>query len=316
MKEYIENILHRDVQMEPYDGVERLPLSCRSGYVLSHMTIGGQEALVAAPVEKTPLATLRRQQHQMEIYAGLPCVLYLQNMNYYSRDAMLKEGIPFVWEGHQIYLPFMGTLLDDHPRKPIVVCIRISYLTQKLLLMVLYQTLQQLTVTKAAEILGVSKTSVTRCFDELEALNIPYLTVKSRARTLSADRDKKAMWETIRPVMRNPVITVYALKEQPSIDLPLSGINALSYYSRLDEGEYPTYSVIKKDLDKIDVSGNNLVPAGETPGCLVQKMGYHIPFGVESAVDPLTTALSISEEELTDPRVSMAIDEMLEEYVW
>ena len=100
MKEYIEKILHRDVLIEPYRDVERLPLSYRSGYELSRMTIGGQEALVAVPVEKTPLATLRKQQHQMEIYTGLPCVLYLRDMNYYSRDAMLKEGMPFVWKGH------------------------------------------------------------------------------------------------------------------------------------------------------------------------------------------------------------------------
>ena len=53
MKEYIEKILHRDVLIEPYRDVERLPLSYRSGYELSRMTIGGQQALVAVPVEKT-----------------------------------------------------------------------------------------------------------------------------------------------------------------------------------------------------------------------------------------------------------------------
>ena len=221
MKEYIEKILHRDVLIEPYRDVERLPLSYRSGYELSRMTIGGQEALVAVPVEKTPLATLRKQQHQMEIYTGLPCVLYLRDMNYYSRDAMLKEGMPFVWEGHQIYLPFMGTLLDDNPRQAAAAGGQISYLTQKLLLTALYQNWQRVTVTKAAEILDVSKMSITRCFDELEAMSIPYLTVRSRARNLSADKDKKAMWEALRPVMRNPVITAYALKEIPPVVLPM-----------------------------------------------------------------------------------------------
>ena len=38
MKEYIEKILHRDVLIEPYRDVERLPLSYRSGYELSRMT--------------------------------------------------------------------------------------------------------------------------------------------------------------------------------------------------------------------------------------------------------------------------------------
>ena len=316
MKEYIANILHQDVQMEPYRDMERLPLSFRSGYDLSHMTIGRQEAIVAVPTEKIPLATLRKQQHQMEMYTGLPCVIYLRDMNYYSRDVMLKEGIPFVWEGHQIYLPFMGTLLDDNPRQAVATGGQISYLTQKMLLTSLYKSWQRVTVTKAAELLGVSKMSITRCFDELEVMGIPYLMVRSKARNLSADKDKRAMWENLRPVMRNPVITSYALKEMPPVVLPMSGTMALAHYSMLDESEYPIYAITKKELGKIDVSAENLVPPGEIPGCLIQKVGYHIPFGDGAAVDPLTTALSISDEELADPRVSMAIDEMLEKHVW
>jgi hypothetical protein len=33
-------------------------------------------------------------------------------MNYYSRDKMLEEGIPFIWENKQIYMPFLGILLQ------------------------------------------------------------------------------------------------------------------------------------------------------------------------------------------------------------
>lgn len=58
------------------------------------------------------------------------------------------------------------------------------------------------------------------------------------------------------------------------------------------------------------------VPAGEDPACIIQELGYQIPFGNGDAVDPLTVILSISEEAKSDPRVSMAIDEMLEEHVW
>ena len=59
-----------------------------------------------------------------------------------------------------------------------------------------------------------------------------------------------------------------------------------------------------------------LVPDGEDPACIIQELGYQILFGNGDAVDPLTAVLSIREEEKSDPRVSMAIDEMLEEHVW
>lgn len=316
MKEYIEKILHQNVQILPYTDMERLPLSYRSGYDLKLMTIGNQKALVAAPTKKVPLTVLRKQQHQMTVYTGLPCVLYMTNMNYYTRDTMLNEGIAFVWEGHQIYLPFIGVLLDDHPRQVVTTYTHISFLTQKLLLTALYQEWQKVTVTRAAKILNVSKTSITRCFDELEAFNVPYLTVRSRARIFTSDIDKKAMWENLHEILRNPVITSYYLKKMPSKNFPLSGLAALTRYSYLNDGAFPVYAVTKKDLSAAGISFDTLAPAGETPECIIQEVGYQIPFDNGVAVDPLTAVLSISDEEKADPRVSMAIDEMLDTYIW
>lgn len=316
MKEYIEAILHQNIQLIPYEEQYKLPLAYRNAYHLNRMIINGHEALLAAPVEKIPLATLRKQYRQMAVYTGLPCVLYLKETNYYGRDAMLEEGIPFVWEGHQIYLPYIGALLEDQKRPALRSCNQISYLIQKLLLMALYEGWQRITVTKAAEKLGVSKMSITRCFDELEAMDIPYLMVRSRARSISADADKKAMWEKIKPILRNPIITTYALKEKPDIQLPIAGTMALAHYSMLDESNRPTYAITKKNLSEIDLSAGRQTPAGEIPGCTIQEMGYQISFEDGSAVDPLTIVLGMGEEELSDPRVSMAIDEMLEEHVW
>ena len=316
MKDYVEKILHQDVQISPYTDMGRLPLSYRSGYDLNLMTVGGQNALLAAPVEKTPLAALRKQQHQLTIYTGLPCVLYMTDMNYYTRNVMLDEGIPFVWEGHQVYLPFLGVLLDDHKRQAVPTRAQISYLTQKLLLSALYQNWQKVSVTKAAKMLDVSKMSITRCFDELEAFDVPYLTVRSRARSISADADKKTMWENLQGILRNPVIKSYALRKLPDRIFPLSGLTALAHYSMLDDGAFPVYAITKKDLSAAGIFDNMLVPAGEDPACIIQELGYQIPFGNGDAVDPLTVILSISEEEKSDPRVSMAIDEMLEEHVW
>ena len=316
MQEYIEKILHQDVRISPYTDVERLPLSYRSGYDLKLVTIGGQIALLAAPAEKTPLAALRKQQHQLMVYTGLPCVLYMTDMNYYTRDVLLEEGIPFVWEGHQIYLPFIGVLLDDYKRQPITGCAQISYLTQRLLLTALYQGWENVTVTKASKLLNVSKMSVTRCFDELEAFNAPCLTVRSRARSISADTDKKAMWDNLQGILRNPVITSYALNQLPDRNFPLSGLTALAHYSMLDDGAFPVYAITKKDLQAAGITKDMLAPAGEDPACMIQELGYQVPFGSGDAIDPLTVALSISEEEKSDPRVSMAIDEMLETLVW
>ena len=185
-----------------------------------------------------------------------------------------------------------------------------------MLLMALYQGWQRMNVTRVAALLGVSKMSVTRCFDEMEAMNIPYLMIRSRARNISADSDKKMMWETIKPVLRNPVIASFGLKEEPDIMLPMSGTMALAHYSMLDDEKYPILAITKKNLTDMNISGDKITLAGDAPGCVIQELGYYIPFEDSRAVDPLTVALSLSEDELSDPRISMAVDEMLEEHVW
>lgn len=49
---------------------------------------------------------------------------------------------------------------------------------------------------------------------------------------------------------------------------------------------------------------------------MLYEIGYYIEFAEGKAMDPLSIALSLSDEEKEDPRVSMAVDEMLEKYVW
>ena len=54
----------------------------------------------------------------------------------------------------------------------------------------------------------------------------------------------------------------------------------------------------------------------EEPACIIQEVGYILPFGENKAVDPLSLTLMLSEEEIDDPRVESCVEEMLEELVW
>ena len=208
MKEYMEKVLHQDVQLVTFEAGSKLPLTYRRAYNLYRLAINGQEAVLAEPVEGLSLTQLRKHHKQLETITGTACVLYLRDINYYARDKMIEEGIPFVWEDHQIYMPFRGTLVDSNKSRSIPPCEQISFLTQRMLITAIYQRWQKVTVTKASEMLGVTKTSVTRCFDELEALNIPYLKIRSRARQLSMPEDKREAWQELEPILRNPVVAV------------------------------------------------------------------------------------------------------------
>ena len=315
MFEYLENVLHTKLTISNYDNTSGLPLSMTGAYDFYTLKMHNTEMLVAVPKGNTNLAALRKEHKRITALTGQQSVMYLKNMTYYSRDKMIEENIPFVWDRRQIFIPYLGLALDSKARAEIPYCAKISYLTQKLLLTAIYQQWDGVNVTGAAEALGISKMSASRCYDELEAFCIRQLDVKGRSRTLSCG-DKREFWDSIKPILVDPVISSYALREDLGGSYKLSGISALAGYSMLEDDPYPTYGFMKKDIGGLDTSKSALIPQGEVPGCVIDKVGYWIEFGDGKKMDPLSVALSIKDYDRKDPRVEKAIEEMLEEYVW
>jgi len=316
MKEYLEAILHQDVDIYPFTDTGKLPLAYRNRYILSNVVISGQIALLVEPVEHETLSVIKKQHRQLEHYTGLHCILALKDISNYARESMVREGIPFVWKDHQVYLPFLGMLLDTAKSRTLPQCEKISFLTQRLLLTALYQGWEGITVTQAAGMLEVTKAAISHSFNELEAINLPYLSAKNRARKLTIEKNKKIAWKTMKNSLRNPIVATYALKECPSTDLLTAGLTALAGYSLLSEPDYPTFAVSKKAMSSLKITKTMLAVAGDRPACILQETGYHIDFGAGKAIDPLSLVLSLRDEEKEDPRISLAVDEMLERYVW
>lgn len=315
MKEFIEGILHQKTELFPYVETEKLPLTLRAGWDFFVMEIGGCRCLLASPREKCGFVQLKKAQKRLEQLTGLRCVLHLTQLNAYSQERMVEEGIPFVLEGRQVYLPFLGVLLRQNESREPRPCDRISFLTQRLLLTAIYNAWDKVTVTLAADYLKVSKMSVTRCFDEMESLEIPILQKCGRTRQVTCTGDRKEWWAQIRPFLRDPVLREFRLAAEVPETMILSGETALAALSMLEDGTYPTYAVTKAQVGEYGLREMKQVPRNETPGCVIQELGYLIPYLNGRTIDPLTLSL-IMEKEREDPRVDMALDRMLEEYVW
>lgn len=316
MKEYLEQVLHQSMEEMKYGDAGRLPLVCRNSFEFSILRFGKQEFLIAAPIEDMSLTELRKMWFQLERYSGYPCAFYLKKINWYSAPRMVEEGIPFVWENHQVYLPFWGMLLQENTLRMPKKCSKISFLTQKLLLTALYENWKDVSAVQAAKILEVTRMSVIRCYDEIESLGLPFLQSKKRSRLFCAPDNKKEMWETMLPFLRNPVLHVFALERKPEAEMLLSGTSALAEYSMLGESDYPTYAVKKDRIGTLGIKQIREVPEGEEPACIVQEVGYILSFGEGVAVDPLSVVLMLTEDELEDPRVDHCKNEMLEDLVW
>lgn len=316
MREYIEKCLRRPVTIEENtELLKKLPLKYKGKYNLFSVFQDGIEWIIVQPKEELRLNSLRYDRNQIERIAGLNCALFFSKLNHYSKDTMMNEGIPFIIADKQMFLPFLGMLLSEKNDRKLAPVHTISFLTQKLLLCALYEKWQDMNVTRIAERLGVTKMSVSRCLDEIEYLDIDVLNMSGKTRKVTVGDSAKVLWEEIKPILRNPIITRYQLAEDIRLEKK-AGISALCEYSLLSDNNYPTYGITKKELKEVNIKSFRKISIGEEKGCEVLELGYFIDFNDKQVQDPLSVWLSISEEDMEDERVQTCIDEMLEDYVW
>ena len=316
MKEFLEKTLRQNVIMtENKEVYKKLPLAYCGRYDIFTVETNGVLWMAIHPKDNVGLVMLRRDRAGVEKMTGLNCAIFLDRTTFYIKEKMMEEGIPFVIEGKQVFLPFIGYLLSKENERELAPVHLISFLTQKMLLMAIYERWNEVKVSDVAKRIGVSTKSASRCFDELEYLNIDVLGMKGKSRVINIPDDRKQLWQQIERVLRNPVIRRFVLREDMKIEKK-AGISALCEYSLLSDNVYPTYAVTKRELKASGVKVEKQVSELEEIGCVVLELGYFIDFLGKGFQDPLSVVLSLTGEEQEEERVDISINEMLEEYVW
>lgn len=315
MKNYLEKTLRQNIHIETIDfPKEKFPLVFKGRYTLFAVETSGQKWLAIQPKSEAGIVMLRKDHAKIELTTGLNCALFLEKTTFYIREKLMEEGIPFVIKEKHIYLPFVGYLLSDNNKRDIAPVHLISFLTQKMFFTAIYNKWNSVTVSEAAKNLGVSKMSVSRCFDEIEYLNIDILGMKGKSRVITIPEDTKSLWLDAVDKLRNPVIETFVLREDLKLD-KTAGISALCQYSLLSDNSYPTYAVTKKEIADLEIKTRKQTHPGENIGCVVLELGYFLDFG-NNIQDPLSTSLSLTNAEKQDERVSASVNKMLEENVW
>lgn len=316
MKEFLEKALRQNVIMtESKEVYKNLPLAYRGRYDIFTVETNGVLWMAIHPKDNAGLVMLRRDRAGIEKMTGLNCAIFLDRTTFYIKEKLMEEGIPFVIDGKQVFLPFIGYLLSKENERELPPIHLISFLTQKMLLIAIYERWNEVKVSDAAKRLEVSTKSASRCFDELEYLNVNVLGMKGKSRVINIPDDREQLWQQIESVLRNPVIRRFILRKDMKLEKK-AGISALCEYSLLSDNAYPTYAITKKELKASGVKEEKQVSELEEIGCVVLELGYFTDFLGKGLQDPLSVALSLTEEEQEEERVNISINEMLEEYVW
>lgn len=314
MQKYLEKSLKKPIKLSVYSDCKELSRAFGDIYDFYIVKMEGHKWLIAEPLPGFSLSFMRKHQRLMKKLSGMECALYLKKQSLYKRNTMLEEGIPFIIWDKVVFLPFLDILVyvRADKLKPVE---RIAFLTQKLLLLALYEKWKDMTVQKIAARLNVTTVAVHKCFDEIQSLKLPIIKDVGRTRLLSIDASSKEMWNMLEPIFRNPVIKTYKLVEDIAADIK-AGISAICEYSGLQDNPYPTYAVTKRDLQRLQIKTREQALTEDEIGCVVHELGYCIDFQGKGVVDPLTVYMSLSDEHRQSSEIQICIDSMLKEHVW
>lgn len=314
MKAFLEKTIRQKISINKNEKVfNKLPLVYRGRYEIYNVSMNQTTWILVKPKEKIGLVKLRKDRLVIEKATELNCALWFETTTYYIKEKLLNEGVPFVIKDKQVYLPFLGYLLSNEKERSIKPVHMISFITQKMLLVAMYEKWKGVTVTQAASKLGVTKMSASRAFDEMEYLNIDVLGTKGKSRIININ-DVKSLWYEIKDTLRNPIIERFEMRDDLKLK-KIGGLSALCEYSLLSDNIYPTYVVTKPEIRELGLRTKQQTRLGEEIGCVVLELGYFIDFNNKKIEDPLSVVLSLSNSDLDDERVKKSVEEMLKE-IW
>ena len=308
--EYLNKVLGIEVVYRN-DKFEHLPNFIATRYRLQRVSMNGQGVIFLYPkTELDQIAVLKKHIARIQKNENKPIVLVLNKLGFRQKEYLIRERIPFIVEGKQIYLPFMALYLQercDAERKPREVILPSA---QMLLLHFIYGGGQELSTSQAAKNLELTPTSISRASKQLEEMGLLHIKKKGVQRILQSEDSPKILFQKAGDKLLNPIKrTVYIPKEFVGTDLLESGYSALAECSMLNAPNVKCYATERISQWK-DVMTNSLQDSQEQ---VAVEMWRYDPrkMSTRNTVDELSLALALRED--ADERIEEAVEEMLNE---
>lgn len=318
MLDYLNHTLGLEATISPWTEADQFPLYLRSGkkYFLLH--IGGVECVLIEADEKNfSLPTFRKQMAKLP---GQPehIVLCFKRLESRQRKALIEARIPFIVPNSQVYLPFLGVILQERMKSMKAPPKMLSPVAQLILLHFIYEIAGwSARKIDLARRLNLSAMNVTRAVQELEALELVTVEKTGRSDYVFAVDSGKSLYKRALPYMIDPVQKrLYVQKADMFAEFPMAGEYALATYSMLNGPQIECKAISRKKYKELDGT-EEIDPAWSNSLDYIQLELWSYdprPLAVYHAVDVISLALSLRENK--DERVEQAVEEMMEGYKW
>lgn len=310
--EYLNRVLGISTYYLP-DIVDSLPNFILSRYELKVVMLDGNKAVFVYPREELEsVDVVKKHLDRISKTENAFSVLVLDRLTYRQKEYLLRDHIPFVVDGKQIYLPFMATYLQERGDSEKTETTVILPSAQVLLLHYIYHGCGELMTSEAAVGLGFTSTSISRASRQLEELGLVRLEKRGVQKVMFTDKSPEDLFRSAGRVLSSPVKrTIYVPKTEIKDAQLLSGYSALSEFSELNPPLLDTFAAESvTDLEKV----SSLRLQNSEEQCAVELWRYDPKkLSDDGCVDRLSLALALRDNK--DERVEEAVEEMTAQ-VW
>lgn len=308
---YLENALNIKVSYHDWPGEASLPYLLTDRYRFQLALFEKVNALFVYPKgEMEPVSTVKKHLSMIAKAAALPAVLILEKCTARQRKALIDGNVAFIVNNRQIYLPFMGILLQEIFSPESSDELRLLPSAQVLLFFYIYSGLKELPVKRICESLPFSAMSVSRAVRQLEESKLLCTYKIGVNKIITSDFHGRELYEKAESVLRTPVKKQGYLEKKP-IDHPYkAGLTALSEYTMLNPPRVNTFALEKLSDETMRLE-QNLTDA-DTQQC-IQLWTYNPQILARNGcVDVLSLHQSLKNED--DERIQGELEELLEKF--
>ena len=315
MKKQLGQYFGCEVKIREYKNKLSLPIFMTMRDV-ARVEIYGVNFAIVDVMKETELSVAAMKKQKTKYEEALQCPVAFQVvLNSVSmRNALVKNGVPFVDLPGNVFLPFMGIVLQDVYRKQLVKTDKMMPATQMVFLELLYMNDEESALkSEVANKLNLTKTSITRATVQLEEMGLIQQIKSGTEISIQRNCSRKEYYENAKAYLINPVQKVITImRQEATFESFCAGETVLSQLSELNPPRIEECAIYKGEevIDQLE-----LVDARyeDQDDCLNVQLWKYNPsyFAREGRVDPVSLACTFKGNE--DERIEMCIEDLLEE---
>lgn len=330
---YIHEILGVQVETTPITKgyLDKLPMFIPEIYRLYKAELFNTEIILAELKNDEELSILQTEKHisQIKNVLHLKVAVVLGNTPAYNRKRLIEKGINFIVPGKQLFLPELLIDLRESYINP-----KVKQKIEKLLpsaqFLLIYHIihrnepwkLEEHPFNEIAKKLDYTPMAITNAIKNLKFHGLIEVNGE-KEKFIRFRKERNELWDIAEQqhLLINPVLKTVFVDEKPNdLFLLQTNTSALPEYTDLNPSKQEYYAIEKTVFYGLQKS-NALVNMNEYGGRYALEVWKYNPLNLVDelpndlpVVDPLSLYLSLNDSK--DERVEMALEQILEKFIW